>query len=825
MSRHSSFAALLGSVAALCLCSPALAQVQTTPATEGDAAADAADGADIIVTAQKKSQSIQDVPIAISAFSAQTLDNKTVDDAVDLSFSVPNLTVADPGTASLRGVGNLAISSSAESGLGYHVNGVYLGAAATEAEYYDLERIEVLRGPQGTLYGRNTTAGVLNIITQKATDELGGYVTGSYGNFDSVKVKGAVNIPITTGISTRVAGFFLDRTGYTTNIFDNSRIDGRHMYGLRSSTRIKLGDSTRADLVVSYFEENDSRSNTTKGVCTREAGTGCSALSAGFDTPDSRTTVFNTLGALTGTLTGTTDYFANTINPANLRTVNQDVRPSYFVREWNASLELTHDFGNLTLTSLTGWQKITRNVLNDFDRFAPSGTLLRPVTYDALANGTNVTTNQIISARRDLSHAQQWYQEVRLASDFKGPFNFLIGGTYYDYTSDITVSITHPTLAARQQQSRVTATVNAPNGFPRAYEAFVIESNPSNTTSYGFFGEVYLDLGSRTRLTGGLRYSHDSKFILTRQIAIFAPLVVNTVPTVPGFTAGTFDKGVVTGRVVLDHQFTEGLKGYVTISRGYKAGGINPGGPAGGQTFAPEFLNAGEAGFKLNTLGNSFTANVAGFYYDYTGLQIGQVAPTSALTVNTDATVFGLEAEFAIRPVRALQFDGSFSYLNTRIRNFTSGDEGDPNGIAPGTVPVRDGNGNIIRTSGGLVLKNLEGNQLPFSPDWKIAVGAQYEIPFAGFSLTPRIDYYQQGRFFGTAFNKPSESFRGYTQTDLKLLIRPNGGRWDLRAYAKNVFDNADITRITQEGPLVGRFRSLVLLEPRTYGLEATIRF
>jgi outer membrane receptor protein involved in Fe transport len=147
--------------------------------------------ADIVVTAQKRSESLQRVPIAVSAFSGDTIQRKAIDDAVDLSFSVPNLTVTDVGNASLRGVGNLAISSTAEGGLAYHVNGAYLGNPGAETEYYDLERIEVLRGPQGTLYGRNSTAGVINIITAKPTAELGGYVTGSYGNYNNKKLQPA----------------------------------------------------------------------------------------------------------------------------------------------------------------------------------------------------------------------------------------------------------------------------------------------------------------------------------------------------------------------------------------------------------------------------------------------------------------------------------------------------------------------------------------------------------------------------------------------------------------------------------------------------------
>lgn len=808
MTRFTAMAAGI-SLGAMALAMPALAQDTTAaPAAEEF-------GDDIVVTALKREESLQDTALAVSAFGSAAIEDKVIDDAVDLSFSVPNLTVSDNGNASLRGVGNLAISSTAESGLGYHVNGVYLGNPGAESEYYDIERIEVLRGPQGTLYGRNTTAGVINIISQRPTDGFEGYLTAGYGNYDTMRLRGAVNLPLAEGFATRLAGYYLRRDGYTTNIFNGNDIDNRRMFGLRSSTRLELGD-TRIDLIASYFEEDDSKSNTTKGVCTRDPVTGCSALSAGFETPDSRTTIFNTLGALTGTIaTGfgpaARDYFAGTLNPADLRVVNQDVDPEYFVREYNVTLEIEHDFGDLTLTSLTGWQDIHRDVMNDFDRFAPSLGLTRPVTFDAFANGNPVTTSSILSVRRDVSNAEQFYQELRLASDFAGPFNFVIGGNYYDFNGDIFVSITHPTLAARQQQ----------RGFSAPFEAFTIESNPSDTTSWGVFGEVYFDLSERTRLTGGLRYSHDEKFIRTRQIFL-DPLPDGSVRP---FTVGDFEKGVFTGRVVLEHDFSDDIMSYVSLSRGYKAGGINPGG-AVVPTFDPEFLNAAEVGLKLESSDRSFRANLAGFYYDYNGLQIGQVGVTSANTVNTDARAYGVEAEVLLRPAPRFQVDIALSYLNTRLSNFQSGDEGDPNAIAGGSAIVRDAAGNPVRTSGGLVLKDLEGNELPFSPNWKIAVGAQYAIPLGGgFTLTPRIDHYEQGNFFGTAFNKPSEDFPGYSQTDFKLLLTPPGEQWDLRFYAKNLFNDDDITRITQEGPLVGRFRSLVVLEPRTFGVEATFRF
>jgi iron complex outermembrane recepter protein len=636
--RSSAFRTLLaGATAITAIAVSATSTAQTLPPTSAPALDPGSE--EVVVTAQKKSESLQNVPIAITAFTTATLDNKTVDDATDLSFSVPNLTVTDAG-ASLRGIGNLAISSTSEGGVGYHVNGVYIGQPASVAEYFDIERIEVLRGPQGTLYGRNTTAGVLNIITQKPTNELGGFVFGSYGNYNSVKLKGALNLPASDALAFRVAGFFLDRSGYTKNIFTGNDVDDRHMYSVRGSARLDLGD-TRADLVIGYFRENDRRNNGTKGVCKKDAAIGCSPLERGFETPDSRRTIFNTLRGLTG-LFPAGDYFANSVNPTSLREINQDIDPQVDIEEWNGSLEVQHDFGALTLTSLTGYQEYHSDTRNDFDRFVSDVALSRPITFDLFRDGNPATYNSIVSARRDEVNTRQYYQEVRLASSFDGPVDFLIGGNYFDYRTDQTVDITHVALAATQQQF----------GLDPAYEAYRIETLPSTTKSYGFFGELYYDVSDATRLTGGLRYSHDKKFIATRQLfldPLFNPAAYPTRNSIVPFTIGRFDKGTFTGRAVLDHKFSSKVLGYVSASRGYKAGGINPGGAAT-PTFDPEFLNAAEVGLKGTTSDGTFSANGSFFYYDYKGLQIGQVGVTSATTVNTDARVYGAELEWTARP-------------------------------------------------------------------------------------------------------------------------------------------------------------------------------
>jgi outer membrane receptor protein involved in Fe transport len=788
------------SVAVLLSCASSAALAQQTAEVASD---------EIVVTAQKREQKLQDVPIAVSAFSADTIANRVIDDAQDLQFSIPNL-VFNGASATLRGIGNSAISSTAEGGLGYHVNGVYLNAPrALESEYFDVERIEVLRGPQGTLYGRNTTAGVINIITRKPTDTLEGFLSGTYGNYDTVKLKGAVNIPL--GVwQQRIAGYYLKRDGYNLNLFNGNRTDGRDSYAVRSSTRVEFGERTTADLVVSYFKEDSNRATLTKGVCTKDAVTGCSPLSIGFEAPDSRTTIFQRLPT-SGLLFFPGDWFAGALNPSDLRTVNEDMDPTFKSSETFVSFELNHEFDAATLTLLTGYARTKTDIFGDFDRFVPTVRMRRAVTYRPNARDV-VTTDLIQSGRRDKGGSEQWSQELRLASTNDGAFNWLAGAFVYDAESEIVVDITHPALAFTQQIANQ----------PIAFETFRIESTPSKTKSWALFGETYFDLSELTRLTVGARYSRDRKSILTRQLFL-DPLPGGVIRP---FTSARDKWGVFTGRVVLDHRFSDDVLGYASFARGYKAGGLNPGGPAGGQSFDPEYLYAGEAGLKSTLADGRLTANLSSFYYDYKGLQLGQVAETSAITVNADARIWGLEAEFGYRPVDAFQLDLAASYLNTRIKNFASGDEGDPNAIAPGSVPARDAAGAIRRTSGGVVIKNLSGNELPNSPEFKVNVGAQYSVEFAGgWSLTPRVDYVWQTGYEGTVFNKPSDHLGSWSQTDLKAVLAAPGGMWQLRAFAKNVFDSEDITRISQDGPLVGRFRAVYALEPRTYGLELEVKF
>jgi iron complex outermembrane recepter protein len=212
------FKALLGSsMLALCLTSPAFAQ--EAEETETDAF-----GGEIVVTAQRQSERLQDVPIAVSAFSAESLEAQQIENPSDLQLTLPNITFTKTNFTSssftIRGIGDLCVGVSCDSATAIHLNGSPLvGTRLFETEFFDLERIEVLRGPQGTLFGRNATSGVVNVITAKPN--LNGFAAsaeGEYGNYNSMKAKGMINIPLGDTLGVRVAGFYLKRDGYTENL-------------------------------------------------------------------------------------------------------------------------------------------------------------------------------------------------------------------------------------------------------------------------------------------------------------------------------------------------------------------------------------------------------------------------------------------------------------------------------------------------------------------------------------------------------------------------------------------------------------------------------
>lgn len=326
---------------------------------------------DIIVTAQRQAQSLQDVPIAVSAFSAEALTEKQINNAQQLQLTLPNVTFSKGNftgsSFTIRGVGDLCVGVTCDSATAIHLNDMPLFATRLfETEYFDLERVEVLRGPQGTLFGRNATSGVVNFVTGKpdarelkASGEIG------YGNFNEVRLQGMVNVPLGENFAARVAGFYLKRDGYTENLFDDSQIDGRDMFALRGSLRWEPTEDTTIDLMGYWFKEDDDRMRIQKQMCQRDPTgvLGCLPGRREYGTTNANSTFVGTLSSREllriqggaglgaalaplglGSLYGP-DAYANNVNPSDPRVVNTDFTPTYKAEEIQVQAKIEHDFG------------------------------------------------------------------------------------------------------------------------------------------------------------------------------------------------------------------------------------------------------------------------------------------------------------------------------------------------------------------------------------------------------------------------------------------------------------------------------------------------
>ena len=742
---------LLAGVCAAAVASPSFAQ----DAVSAPQAAEAGPGIqEIIVTAQRQSQRLQQVPIAISAFTKENLDKQQIRNPLDLQLSLPNITFTKTNFTSssftIRGIGDLCTGVTCDSATAIHINDAPLFASRLfEGEFYDLQQVEVLRGPQGTLFGRNATSGVVNFRTAKPN--LNGVAASGdaeYANYNSVRLRGMINLPITDTLAVRAAGFYLNRDGYTTNLFDNSKIDDRNMYGLRGSLTWQPSSSTTIDLMGQYFHERDSRMRIQKQYCQNDPTgiLGCLNTSRGTGTTNSNAllaTILNSreffairglpAGFALGSLYDRSGY-ADVVNPADPRVVNTDFNPTYFTSETVLQGVLRQDIGDKLNLRVTGnYQRTKVDSQQDYnlavlDRrgFAPAlgalgaasagalgadlQTYLRPVANALLGpngqlctstseptgtgayGGNKVCGNTPLDFDRSNQSQESWTAEGVLTSNFDGPFNFLLGGIYGKYT--VNENSYYVNAFGLDYFTGVVGAFSALGaGLPPSYLGSPFFRNNGamgdgyRLTTFGIFGEAYYKLSDRLKMTVGLRYNNDKKSITARTtLASFL---------VPHGTANIFDSpfvgsydadlglagnqlvqqrqvkfGEFTGRAVLDFQISPDHLLYASYSRGYKSGGINP--PlqpifAVPENFNPEFVNAFEIGSK-NTFGNgALQLNLTGFYYKYKDLQLSRIVARTSVNDNVSATIYGVEAEAIVRPVRELTINMNFSYLHTEV--------------------------------------------------------------------------------------------------------------------------------------------------------------
>ena len=756
-------------------------------------AADAPPIETVIVVAQKREQAAQDVPLALSVFSAATLDRAQIEDATDIQFSIPNAVLTGNDRFTLRGVGTNALGSS-DLGVQSFVNGAAIGYLP-QNEFFDLARLEVLRGPQGTLYGRNTTGGAINVITKKPSGGWGGDASLQLGNFGGMRAGGAIDIPLGTRVATRLSGYGLSREGYTSNEGTGNNVDGRNQWAFRSTTTFDLGENTDITLVFGKYEEDSSRAREGKRLCKSHPVLGCDPRILGFDSPDANTTILQTLSRFFTPFPAGGNIYAGAPNPTDLRAVNGDIDPHYKLDQTFATLNIDHKIGNFKLSAIAAWSEGSTEQNTDWDNANLPFRFTRPVTY-TYARGQTITTDRLITTDSFSSRSKTQTAEVRLASDFEGRFNFLIGLFTLDGTGSGGFETWHPSIELYQKAL----------GRPEeSWRVSALSRGGKNSTD-AVFGEAYITLSDNLRLTLGARQTEEKRSGESRSI-VLAP--------VGPWIFSSFKGSKATGKVALDWtpelSFTDKTLVYGSYSTGYKGGGLNNSNAS--PTYGPEEVIAWEIGAKNTLAGGRLQANLTGFAYQYTGLQLGQRINGGVVTRNADADVWGLEGEFLYAPTRNWLFDANLSYLHTSISNFSSEDAANPAQSLTATTPT--------------VAVNLAGNELPHAPKAKIKIGGQYTTgAFAnGWTATLRMDGVWQDKYFAREYNSPTDRIDAWGILDAQVRLDNAAQDFGIRFFVKNIIDEDNITNIIIEDALIGRYRNVRLLEPRTMGIILEKKF
>jgi outer membrane receptor protein involved in Fe transport len=535
---------------------------------------------EVVVTAERRSEKLQDTPVAVSAFSSASLQNSKLDGGQNLLLQIPdtNYTRSNFGgyNFKIRGIGADVTTFGGTSGVSINENELPVSDNNfANADFYDMERVEVARGPQGTLYGRNATGGAVDLITVKPNDTFNGYATVGYGNYDGLKITGAVNLPLGDALSLRIAGFRYTQDGFGENTYLNQSVDGRDLSSIRGTLRFHPGDRFDAWLMFEHYGEKDDRSRMQKQLCITDPGPasvggvstggnigangeagyraflsqGCLPGSlyqpSAYGTVNSNATIGGVIGNLFGVNNGTNLFGANPLQNTNLHDIQAAFQPQFRSQEDLAELHIQYKLtDNLTLTSITGFNRSSFYGFEDYYRSVPA-IPYQPVglAADLFPGGTIAdpqvgTTNLLRSFDLYTAESKEYTEELRLASSFGGPANVSAGAFFSERTTlpgSGNFLVASNGFTGASIFNNVVGGLGAgyplggpvyidPNSQPQGvgHNYFDSRSGGDTLKSYAGFGEVYYQITPTLKLTLGGRYTVDQLYNLQYPIELFA---------------------------------------------------------------------------------------------------------------------------------------------------------------------------------------------------------------------------------------------------------------------------------------------------------------
>ena len=818
------------SIAAM-ITTPAFAQ-QSSPEEE-----QASGIADIVVTAQRRQESAQDVPIAITAFDAQTIEARGISSALDVTQYVPNLVGFNNtglGTANayyLRGVGNTESIATFDPPIGTYIDDIYISRQnANNFNFFDVERVEVLRGPQGTLFGRNTTGGAISVVMKEPGNRLGGFAEVGYGSYDRKLLRASVDLPLGQRFGIKVSGFWQDDNGYAKNSITNETTNENDGWGLRLGVKGELSDSVTWN--ASYTHTFTDSGNLLNFDCDPVNPTNCNGRFV--------STGLKKISDFGGRFTGAKNNFGLG-NTAKMDLISSNLQFALGDK--------------LSINLITGYVDLAQKFALDFadGRGLPSLSAPRPPVRGYTLGGFVIAND---------GRHKQFTQEVKLSGELGDGLADIVAGIFYfnerndtDFADLFNLGLAPP-----------------PAGFP-----FLLADRrlKNNTDAWAGYVQADIHATEQLTLTAGIRYTDEKKtFSISDNRASCndgtieatcldnSRLFANNGAAIPR----ELKTKVWTPRFAVNYRPNADLLVFASATKGFKSGGWNArvGGPNEALPFGPEIAWSYEAGFKADLLDRRLRVNLTAFLLDIKGLQT-----PSAFTRPNGAIAFitrnfanyrnkGLELEVTAQPTEGLNLFASIGFSDDKYRLDSSAAAFDVFGVqavagqlaacaaqlAAGKVALGAGADNATACGVGIVGPSGKLAQPVRSPDWTVALGMSYEAPLGGgLSLIPSLNASwrsesetstSQVSFFDQSFTSSpggivypvNTAYRGNFLTgsfskarwiaNASITLKSEGG-WSLVAECKNCFDEEAV-----ESSLVNYS---YLNPPRTWALRAKYAF
>ena len=798
--RNSSFVSLVA-IAAACMAAPAMAQDIEAAATDPEAAdaaqpaaaADGQDAGEIVVTAQRRAESIQDVPISIAAFSGEALEQANVVTVQDLGRVAPNF-AATKGVQSsflrvnVRGIG-AASNTTIEPSVAIFVDGIYVPrAGAIVGALMDMERVEVLRGPQGTLFGRNASVGALSLRTADPDNDFSGRVTAEIGNGDRYKLDGYVNAPISDNVAVRIAGMAQWFGGYWTNALDGRQLGGTDDQAVRASLRAEFGN---VEWIV-------------RGDYSHIQGDGFTNID--FDPTSVSPTQLATLRTRLG----------GTLPDTNLddRILNQYVTADLEDRQWGVSSQLSLDLDGATIRLINSYRDWRNDQLDGDVIFTPVPIASRTGNYRSQSHNHEL---QLISPTR------VW---------LNGHLD-LVAGLYFfneDYRLDEQLHMNSQFCNVLTPAGPVRTACNGfltTNGGQNATDQDVTQS----VSSYAAYSQATFHISDPLAVTAGIRWTRDEKEGTYAQ-RISNPFVASLrAPEV--LTFPDLSEEEVTYRLSLTYDVNRDLMFFANYATGYKSGGYNSGAGAPAlSTFAPdgslistrrvfgrESVDNYELGVRSSWLDRAVTANMTIYRMDIGGYQDRAFDGTSFTVRNAgNLRQQGVEADLIVAPVRNLVFTASMAYLDSEFTDYRN---------APGLPGI-----------GGV--QDLTGKPVTFSPEFTGRLGVDWSGDVGNSGLRWNANgnvSFVSDQFMGLVTDANPQTIEdGYALLGARFTLSGADDTWAVSVFGNNLtntqYANGNLYQVL-DGPLGlrnGVFPGSTAVrrlhaDPRTYGASVTYRF